>query len=504
MNDELEEKRKEKIENFKINYEDDFGMEEVKLKNTNISEENNSNDIPQNFSNNENILDEYNTQKNDDILEEQVVKITKNSDSEQNQEFDDSNVLNSYSRAPVSTEVEPDKRDLRRAKKADQIRRKKKAKKNRTIFRTIWVAMIVFVSIMLGKYIMVGVNDMLAVGREEEHSVEITIPKNADINEIADILFDNNVIQNKAFFKFYAFITKSTTGFTQGTFDIYTNKDYQALINYMQSDMNRIDVVTIQFTEGMTVQDYAKLLENNNVCSSEDFLDKCNSKDFDEDYEFLQDITNSKDRYYRLEGYLFPDTYDFYIGEDPDSVVRKFLSNYRRRLYRTKSRVEGFEKKVTIEERAEALGLTMEEVIKIASLIQAEAANSEDMYMVSSVIHNRLNTLDTDGMNEFGEGGLNYLQLDSTVYYPYDSINQIPATSRATFEGTYDTYTHIGLPDGPICNPGLEAIEAALSPADTDYYYFCHKAATDESPSVSYYAKTNSEHLANLKEAGLM
>ena len=503
MSDELEEKRKQKIENFKINYEDNFGMEDVKLKSTAVSEEDN-NSIPKDFSNNQTILDEYNNQANDDVSDEQTVRIAGNSEPQQNQQYDDGNVLNSYSKAPVSEDVEVDKRDLRRAKKADQIRRKKKAKKNRTIFRTVWFAMILFASIMLGKYIMVGVNDMLAVGREEEKSVEITIPKDASIDEIADILIDNDVIQNKAFFKFYAFITKSTTGFTQGTFDIYTNKDYQALINYMQSDMNRIDVVTIQFTEGMSIQDYAKLLENNNVCSSEDFLDKCNSEDFDEDYEFLQDITNSSDRYYRLEGYLFPDTYDFYIGEDPDSVVKKFLSNYRRKLYRTKSRVEGFEKKVTIEERAEALGLTIEEVIKIASLIQAEAANSEDMYMVSSVIHNRLNTLDSEGMNEFGEGGLDYLQLDSTVYYPYDSINQIPATSRGTFEGTYDTYTHKGLPDGPICNPGLEAIEAALSPADTDYYYFCHKAATDDSPAESYYAKTSSEHQANLAEAGLL
>lgn len=495
MSDELEQKRKEKVESFKVSFKDDFGTEETEI--TSAA----SDDIPQDLSNNMNILDEYGNSVKDT---NETVSFVKKSFSNQNDTSEDDSVLNSYSGMPDTSETELDKKALRKAKKADKIRRKKKAKKNRTIFRTIWAVMIVFVSIMLGKYIMVGVNDMLAVGREEEKSVEITIPKDADVDTVADILYDNKVINNKKFFKFYAFITKATSGFTQGTFDVYTNKDYQALINYMQSDMNRTDVVTIRFTEGMSVSEYAKLLEEGNVCSSEDFLDKCNSNDFDEDYQFLQDIKNSKDRYYKLEGYLFPDTYDFYVGEDPDSVIRKFLANYRRKLYLTKSRADGFEKKVTIEERAEALGMSMEEVINLASLIQAEAADEEDMYVISSILHNRLKTLETNGTNEHGESGLDHLQLDSTLYYPYEHQNQIPATLRSSFVSTYDTYKYKGLPHGPICNPGLDAIEAAVSPTETNYYYFCHKAATDESPSVAYYAETNSEHLANLEEAGLI
>lgn len=476
MSDELEKKRQQKVESFKIQYDDDFESNETEFKSTN-----------------ENLNDNYDEHN---IISDEPVVI-------ENNNYND-DVLNSHSGTQIKNDVSLDNKALKAAKKADKRRRKKKAKKNRVIFRTIWVVMLLFVSIILGEYIMVGVNDLLAVGREKEGSVEVTIPKNADINQIADILYDNHVIQNKSFFKFYAILTKSTSGFTQGTFEIETNKDYQALINYMQSDMNRTDVVTIRFTEGMSVNDYAKLLEKDNVCSADAFLEKCNSNDFDEDYEFLQGIKNQSDRYYKLEGYLFPDTYDFYVGEDPSSVMRKFLANYRKKVYLTKSRVEGFEKKVTIEERAKKLGMTMEDVVTLASLIQAEAADEDDMYIVSSILHNRLETLKTDGVNDNGEGGLAYLQLDSTVYYPYKTLNQVPASIRSSYVSKYDTYKIKGLPNGPICNPGLKALEAAVSPADTDYYYFCHKAASGDNPAVSYYAKTNSEHLANLEKAGLV
>ncbi|MDD6488752.1 MAG: endolytic transglycosylase MltG [Clostridia bacterium] len=502
MSDELEKKRQQKIENFKIQYDDDFDVDENEVTIRGGTARDYDDNIPVNHATNENILDEYNSVQSEPVS---TGEISNSDNMSERMPAQNVSILSSYSEIPKeSTYTSADKSALKAAKKADKKRRKRKAKKNRTIFRTIWVVMVLFTSVMLGEYIMVGVNDLLAVGREESNTVEVTIPKDATLSQITDILYENNIIKNKGFFQLYAIITKSTSGFTQGTFDVETNKDYQALINYMQSDMNRTDVVTIQFTEGMSLNDYAKLLEKNNVCSADTFLSKCNSDDFDEDYDFLTGIKNASQRYYKLEGYLFPDTYDFYVGEDEDSVIRKFLSNYRRKTYRTKSRVEGFDKKVTIEERAKKLGMSMEDVVTLASLIQAEAADKDDMYVVSSVLHNRLATLKTGGENENGEGGLDYLQLDSTVYYPYKNEHQIPASIRTSYVSKYSTYKYKGLPNGPICNPGLDAIEAAVSPADTEYYYFCHKAASGNEPAVPYYAKTNGEHLANLEEAGLL
>lgn len=493
MSDELEQKRQEKIANFKVTFDDDVydpadisEQKEISSSSeTNITEEDISSDSAQ--------------QEND---VEFIMDI-----SRENDEYDDissgniSDGIESFTDTPSETDV--DKATLRKAQRADKKRKKKKAKKNRILFRVVWIVMMALVGIVLGQYIMVGVNDLLAVGREKENSVSVTIPKDASLDTVTDILVKNKVINNPGFFKLYATLTRSTTGFTQGTFDVETNKDYQALINYLQSTFNRTDVVTLQFTEGMTVQEYAEKLDKGKVCDKDEFLKLCNSNEFDKDYEFIGDIKNQNKRYYKLEGYLFPDTYDFFVGEDTDSVIRKFLANYRRKIYLTKSRADGFDKKVTIEERAKKMGLTMEEVINLASLIQAEAASTEDMYVISSILHNRLATLENGGRNSDGEAGLGYLQLDSTVYYPYPSEQDIPINIRSTYVSNYSTYKYEGLPAGPICNPGLEAILAVVNPDKTDYYYFCHKAATADEPAVAYYARTNSEHLANQEKAGL-
>ena len=473
MSDELERKRQERIANFKLDLDLDDNPPEASEQAASASAANSPS---------------------------QPAPVS--ADAGDMHDDHDEGELKSYSVSPEANAA-VDKKSLKKAKKADRKRRRKKAKKNRVVFRVVWIAMVLFISVMVGEFIMVGVNDMLGVGREQEGKVTITIPKDADIDTITDILYEKNVINVKWFFKLYATMTKATTGFTQGTFEIEKNKDYQALINYMQSDMNRTDVVTIRFTEGMSLNQYAKLLSDARVCNTNEFLAACNSDRYDE-YEFLKNIPADPKREIKLEGYLFPDTYDFYVGEKVDSVIEKFLANYRRKVYGTKSRVAGYDKKMTVAERAEAIGMSMEDVLTLASLIQAEAANKDDMYMISAILHNRLATIPNEGVNDNGEFGLNYLQLDSTKYYPYASYRDIPKDIRSTFKSRYNTYDHDGLPPGPINNPGLEAIEAALTVGKTDYYYFCHKSVSGNSPAVAYYAATLEEHEKNKKEAGLV
>ncbi len=485
MSDELERKRQEKVANFKIHFGDDI-EDNQELSSTTPPPP--KTDAPSAYQ----------------PVQTSSPEVSRNVIEPAEEDNGDIAELNSYSSVPDPDSGVIDKKSLRKAKRTDRKRRRRKAKNNRIIFRTVWWVMIVLASIMIGQFLMVGVNDLLAVGREEENTVTITIPQNATIDEITDILYTNHVIKNKTFFKLFATVTKSTTGFTQGTFDIATNKDYEAIINYMQSDMNRTDVVTLRFTEGMSLRQYAKILEEGGVCNSKEFLAKCNSDDFDENYDFIKSIPNASKREYKLEGYLFPDTYDFYVNEKVDVVIKKFLANYRRKMYSTKTRADGFEKRVTIEQRAKKAGMSMEDLLTLASLIQAEAADKDDMYMVSSVLHNRLATVKTGGVNDNDESGLDYLQLDSTVFYPYASQQDVPAGQKLSFKGKYNTYKLRGLPPGPICNPGMDAIEAALCPAETDYYYFCHKPAKGDNPAVSYYAETMEEHSENLREAGLV
>ena len=143
-----------------------------------------------------------------------------------------------------------------------------------------------------------------------------------------------------------------------------------------------------------------------------------------------------------------------------------------------------------LQEQIANSGMSMDEVLTLASIIQMEAADADDMYLVSSVLHNRL------------ENGAQYdiytLDCDSTMYYPYRTKEQVPEDQRETFVSTYNTYNLGGLPAGPICNPGLDAVKAALNPESTNYYYFCHDAEGN-----AYYARTSSEHEQNLVKAGL-
>lgn len=163
------------------------------------------------------------------------------------------------------------------------------------------------------------------------------------------------------------------------------------------------------------------------------------------------------------------------------SVVGKLLNNFETKM------------SDSLKSMIASSGMTMDQVIILASIIQAEAANPADMFNVSAVLHNRL---------DFGEDyGIYYLECDSTTFYPYRDKDAVPETGAMSF-GNFDTYQISGLPAGPICNPGTDAIMAALRPNDgeaSSYLYFCHDADGN-----AYYATNAEDHYYNLIEAGLV
>ena len=278
-----------------------------------------------------------------------------------------------------------------------------------------------------------------------------------------------------------------------------TNMDYQAIKSCLTSNEHRLnsDIVDVMIPEGKNILEISSILEKYEICSAEDFLKACKTDEFDDKYEFLKDIDNAQEREYKLEGYLFPDTYKFYKYSDVNSVIRKLLSNGTKKL-RKKTAITGYNEKVNILQRANDAKISLDKLLNIASLIQAEAANEADMYNVSSVIHNRLNTQNTGEVSPFENTSVAFLGLDSTVWYPYRNKDKVPEDIVNSFESSYNTYKNKWLPIGPICNPGIAAINAALKPNQTQYYYFCHSK-----DGKSYYAKTNTEHLINLRKAGL-
>lgn len=403
--------------------------------------------------------------------------------------------LNSFSGGKTRAEIKKDMKKVdKRQQKEAKKREKRKSKKNKRIFTTIWLIMVIMAGVILSRFILTGLNDMLAISRPEANEVTIKIPREADLDGIVDILYKNGIIKEPNFFKFYANMKNADKYMERGTFQLKTNLDYEAIINYLESPYNNEKSVSVQITEGMSVVEIAEKLEKAGVTTDkQDFLDMCNSDEFDDDYEFIKDIgkSSSNGRYYKLEGYLYPDTYTFYEDEDPSLTVSRMLSNFATKNVNTLSTADGYDKKVSVEDRALDTGYTFDQIMTIASLIQAEAANTKDMYNVSSVIQNRL---ESGNASDFAK-----LNLDSTVYYPYRDKKSVPSSMGGKkFKSTYDTYEIVGLPKGPICNPSAEAIEAAINPNDTEYYYFCHDVDTGE----AYYATTMDEHQYNLSISG--
>lgn len=414
-----------------------------------------------------------------------------------------------------------DKENLKAYKKSVKKRCKKKARRNGCMFKLVWLVMVIFVAVLLGMFFIRGTNDMLAISRgagvttvstepgstgqpvQKVNSVSIDIPENATLDEVTDILYENGVINEPFFFKLYANVTKSGEHFLEGSYLMDTNMDYEAILNFLIYNSGPKSTVSVRFTEGMNAREIASLLQENGVCKMDKFLDACNSNDYDEEYEFLQEIDNADERYYKLEGYLFPDTYTFFVNDNIDNVVCKFLDNFYKKIYVDTKRYSGYSEEMSIKQYADLKGMSIDEVINMASLVQAEAADENDMYNIASIFYNRLATDATNGVTPYGDYDVNKLKSDVTVYYPYLSKEDVPEDIRDDFASTYDTYTIEGLPAGAVCNPGEKAIAAVLNPASTNYYYFCHKPATEKDAAVAYYAATYDEQVQNEIKAGL-
>lgn len=382
---------------------------------------------------------------------------------------------NTPKKEPQEPQQNPKAQKLTKEQKKNM---KKRDRKNKRIFFWMWIVMILVVSFSIARFAMVNINDMLAVGRDDS-VVQIQIPKNATGEQVGKLLAENDIIDKPSFFALYSKVTKSDGHYQYGTYEIKKNMDYEAIINHIQSNANRLDNETTQITitEGMSVSQIAQLLEENNICAVDEVLKAANNSDYFDIYAAINAITNDDERYYLLEGYLFPDTYDFYTGENATDALSKLLNNYKGKITQE------------MKDKAASMNMTMDQVVTLASIIQAEAANVDDMYMISSIFHNRLR----DG----AEKGVASLDSDPTVWYPYHSREEVPADQVGSFKSRYNTYDVKGLPPGPICNPGLDAINAALNPKTTDYYYFCHK------DGKAYYSKTFEEHQQKLQELGL-
>jgi UPF0755 protein len=273
-------------------------------------------------------------------------------------------------------------------------------------------------------------------------SVEITVPEGASGGDVATLLAEAGVVDNPLMFRWRASLLGATNKLKAGTYTLTTGSDYDHVIAVL-SHGPEVVLTTVTIPEGFDIQHTAERVQEKLGIPAQEFatIAKDGVKRFEADFGFLADDPTPT-----LEGYLFPKTYSFKPGVNATDVITAMLQQYAR-------------ESATVDYAyAKSKNLTSHDVLTIASIIEREAAKDTDRPKVASVIYNRLRI----GMR---------LQADPTVSYALGGKVELTLQDLQV-DNPYNTYVHAGLPPGPICSPGLSAIEAAVHPETTKYLYY--------------------------------
>ncbi len=295
----------------------------------------------------------------------------------------------------------------------------------------------------------------------------------ADIAAITDQLHEQGLIRYKFLFKLYSRFSKADQKIVPGQYELNTEMDYRALVTNMGTSSTTRQTVDVTIPEGYTVDQIFRLLEKEGVSTQAKLQEMAASWDYA--FDWLRDIPLGD--YRRLEGYLFPDTYRFYKGEDPKYVINKMLVNFDSKM------TEYFELFQPDENGETKSPYTLQEIVTLASLIEKET-DGQDYTKISSVLRNRL---ENPGAETVG-----LLQVDAALVY----INggRVPTNEDKQIDSPYNTYLYKGLPPGAICNPGMSSLYAAMNPDSTNYYYYALNPAT----GLHEFSRTYEEHQRRL------
>jgi len=336
----------------------------------------------------------------------------------------------------------------------------------------VWLALILVIGVTLGRMLWVCAADVLAFGRDSK-VVTVTVYESDTIDDITDKLHEGGLIRYPGLFKLYASLAVDEGEIAPGIWDLNTLYDYHALVNMMTPRSNR-EVVQVLIPEGYTCRQIFELLEENKVCTALDIAAYAASGELSE-YWFLEGIERGTENC--LEGFLFPDTYEFYKNSSSREALEKMLDNFEYRFSEEmRAQIDTLNANVT--------GGTFDihDVVIVASLIEKETANNDESPMIASVIYNRL----------FNWGGTPaYLNIDAAIVYALDGKTDL-TTEDLKIESPYNTYLNTGLTPGAISNPGLASLKAALNPAATNYYFY----VLDPAQGTHHFTTTYDEHQA--------
>ena len=347
--------------------------------------------------------------------------------------------------------------------------KKKKRKRRRTnplLAILLWVVIVAASSVIFAGVGCMLANDFAALNKPmkevsfqvtEDYVAEVAREKQEDgsmkevtyydMEKVAAALKEKGLIEYDWFFRIFCKFYHADRKIAQGTFSLNTEMDYMALIRSMRTTGGKTETVKVTIPEGYTVAQIITLLAENGVGTVEALTDTAANYVFDS-YAFVDN--DNLGNISRLEGYLFPDTYEFYVGARTELAFASILSNFQNKVYTNEDLMELFDES----------DYTYQEIITIASLIERETDGS-DRRNISSVIHNRLENA--------GETA-HLLQIDAALVYA--AGRAITQDDYASLDSPYNLYIHEGLSPTPIANPGLASIQAALNPADTNYYFY--------------------------------
>ncbi len=341
----------------------------------------------------------------------------------------------------------------------------------RPILVIVVCVMLIFSAVYAGVDIFLN-RFWLPVDENDHTPIEIVIPKNSTGAKIASILEENNLVKNADVFKYYMDFTGYSGKMKAGTYVFNKQMKMDEMMEKLSKGDGRSTVTTFTIVEGLTIQEMAESLVNQNIIKSKDkFIELARKGEEFMSYTFISNIDEEDliGRNYILEGYLFPDKYEIYIGSSEATIMKRMLNKFNSVMNETYTA------------RAEELGLSVDEIVTLASVIEREA-KPNDFSKVSAVFHNRLKEEMT-------------LSSCATVQYVL-GIKKLNLTNEdIAVDSMYNTYKYKGIPVGPICAPSQKAIEAALYP-DEDYlndgYLFF--ATKDPESGELVFSQTYEEH----------
>ena len=338
----------------------------------------------------------------------------------------------------------------------------------------VWLALILAIGVTAGRMLWVCAADVLAFGREDK-PVTITIYESDSMDDIIEKLYSNGLIRYRSLFKLYADISDAEEDIDPGIYDLNTRYDYHALVNMMSTSSSRTVVENVLIPEGYSCRQIFAMLEEKRVCTAQDLAAYAASGEL-KDYWFLENVERGQE--YCLEGFLFPDTYDFYKNSTPREVLEKLLDNFDRRFdEEMRAQIE------TLNANFTGGGYGVREVTIVASMIEKEAAAPSEAANIAGVIYNRLFRWDAPA----------YLNIDASIVYALNGKSDLTREDLQV-DSPYNTYTHTGLTPTPISNPGLSSLRAALNPENHNYYYYVLNPET----GMHTFSTTYEEHSANV------